>query len=66
MGARVMNWYLLFKGIEAGVMLVILLVFGVFRELTVNDNPVAMPIRLLVVVLSVAIIIHAAMAFKGV
>lgn len=59
-----MNWYLMFKGMEMGVVSVFLLVFTVADSLTYNGRSVSMPIRLVLIGICIAILIHAAQTFR--
>jgi len=59
-----MNWYLMLKGMEMGIVSIFLLVFTVADSLKYNGRLVSMPIRLVLICICIAILIHAAQAFK--
>lgn len=59
-----MNWYLMFKGMEMGAVSIILVIFSVADSLTYNGRPIALPVRLVLVGICIAILVHAAQAFR--
>lgn len=54
----------MFKGIEMGLVLILLTVFALTDTIKYNGHLVTMPIRLVVIGLCIATLIHAAQAFK--
>lgn len=59
-----MNWYLMLKGIEMGLVLILLAVFTLADTIKYNGHLVTMPIRLVVIGLCIVTLIHAAQVFK--